>query len=72
MPTDTRIKTVPTNLAVSNSGDCKVGSTVYEYAETMTTPIIPTNCGFSVRSHKIPIKRAQNMTIDNPKRVFTH
>ena len=43
MPTDARIKTVPTNLAVSNSGDIKVGSVAYEYAETMTTPMMPTS-----------------------------
>ena len=66
IPTDITSKTTPTNLAVSNSGDCIVGSTANEYAETIHTPIKPTNIGFSVRSHKIPISSPQNMTIDIP------
>ena len=72
MPTDTTSKTTPTNLAVSNSGDCNVGSTAYEYEDTMTTPIKPTSIGFYVRNHKIPTSKPQNTTIDIPWNIWSN
>ena len=41
------------------------------YAAHITTPTIPTSCGFSVRNHKIPSMSDQKMIIDKPLNILS-
>ena len=42
------------------------------YAAHITTPTTPTSCGFSVRSHKIPITSDQKMINDKPPNMVSN